>query len=193
MKRVTLIQFLVISLFISPLSAQSKQLICQSKTVLTLEGGYSDKNFALLSFNFIWNKFLVGLSSDYLTETGEAGELYTTINWSQNPEDRLSSGSYKTAPTTIQVGYNVIDNLYLGVGVGFGTATNYRNMYDKFHILGNDGYYSIQSKGEDFTQIKYFANYFIPLDKTIYATVNAQYATVSGIGIGVGIGMEIGR
>jgi len=158
---------------------------------MTFDMGFSSKNYMNFNFNVIYNKILFGFEYEMPLKTGVIGENYTTINWDQFPEDRQSSGMYVDNQICFQVGYNIIDKLVLGVGLGIGEEIYYRNMFDDFHILGSNGYYNLHKSGNILLQTKIFANYLIPINNKTYLLLNVQHTKLSGTGGGLGLGFKL--
>ena len=78
----------------------------------------------------------------------------------------------------------------LGAGVGIAVGTKYRNCFDEFHILGDNGnYYKTTSNGTT-GEFKVFAKYRFPT-KNPYPIcrfyISAQYSIRTGIGATIGI------
>lgn len=119
--------------------------------------------------------------------SGVNGENYTsTINWDEMSEDHKSQGDYYSI-YDFSVGYK-FSSFFIGGVVGYASKTAYRNCYDSYHILGNNGYYyktTTTGEGELNAGIK--AKYFIPLEtSSMLISVGLKATTVEGIGINVG-------
>lgn len=163
------------------------------KTCGYMDFGFSSKGYFPINGGVVMNKLLFGFGFEMSVNNGEEGEYYSEINWDEFPGDVVSSGQY-VEPFNLQLGYNLFGNLYCGVGLGFGEVIYYRNMYDNFHILGNNGSYYIDApSGKIEFQKKVFATYFIPTKNDLfpYMVLNLQYASISGFAgsIGVVVGM----
>lgn len=158
--------------------------------IISFDMGLTSKNYLNVNCNAIYNKILYGFEYEAILKTGEIGEYFSTINWDQFPEDRQSSGKYVDNLFCFQIGYNIIDKLVAGVGIGFGSEINYRNMYDDFHILGNNGYYYLNMSSKTLLQTKIFINYFIPIGEMVYIALNLQNTKLGGTGGGIGLGIR---
>jgi len=158
------------------------------KTCGYMDIGYSSKGYISYNGGAVMKKLLLGIGFDMSINSGEEGEYYSEINWDEFPGDIVSSGKY-IEPLFLQLGYNILGNLYCGVGLGFGEVIYYRNMYDNYHILGNNGSYYINApSGKIEFQKKVFATYFFPIKNDLfpYLVLNLQYATISGFAGSVG-------
>lgn len=158
--------------------------------IMSFDMGFTSNNYLNMNFNVVYNRVLYGFEYEMPLKSGEIGEYYSTINWDQFSEDRQSSGMFVDNLLCFQLGYNIIDKLVVGVGIGFGEEIYYRNMFDEFHILGNNGYYYLNKSGKVLLQTKVFVNYFIPLSEKYYLALNAQYTKLGGTGGGIGVGFK---
>ncbi len=111
---------------------------------------------------------------------GQKGEDYTeTINWDAFPEDHVSEGSYYT---TIDFGVGkYFEKVYFLGLVGVAKQTLYRNCFDSYHILGDNGDYYKRAKGINElnygVEVGYFKNNFI---------FGLHYTKFTGIGLKIG-------
>jgi len=155
-----------------------------------LDFGLSGNEYLNLNIDIVSKRFLYGFQYDFIRNSKIIGEDYTsTINWNQFPEDFVSSGKEITQIITFNFGYNIFEKFILGCGLGFGEDINYKNMYDNYHILGNNGYYHLIKEGEIKPQIKVFAKYFIPITKKFHISLSSQLTSLTGFGGSAGIGI----
>ncbi len=103
--------------------------------------GFSSKSYFLLDSYFATKKgltFKINMSADL--SRGLKGEDYTgTINWDAFPEDHITEGSFIN---TFDFGVGKSFNRFIILGLlGIAIETDYRNCFDKYHILGANGYY----------------------------------------------------
>ena len=189
MKKLLTVVFLV---FISKsISSQTESLEVSGPIHAGIDIGISPKGYVPFGIHFSsYNmKFQFGLSVAIPTQTGINGEEYTgTINWNEYPEDVISEGNYYL-PFSIDIGYKIYKGLVVGVGIGFGSQTIYKNMFDKLHILGYDGSYHIRAKGENIPEYKGFITYYIPreYDKLGSFFIKGYYSHIMGPGVSIGV------
>lgn len=119
------------------------------------------------------------------TSKGTKGELYETVNWDGLPEDHIKEGSYYT-PITFDLGYD-FNSFTVGIGAGVAIGTKYRNCFDDFHILGNNGSYYKEVKDGTSGEFKVFAKYRFQSKTGIHCYLGAQYTIKTGIGATIGI------
>ena len=173
MKKI-LLSIICLALWITSYSQQfGLSMGLTSKLYLPFDIHYATINGFGLKFNF---------SLDL--NPGTKGENYSsTINWDQFPEDHLNQGSYYT---TYDLGLGkYFENFYLLGLLGIAKETKYRNCFDDFHILGNNGYYYKQIIGKSDINLGgeiglIINNFLIGLHATIY----------SGIGLKIGYKLE---
>lgn len=142
--------------------------------------GYASEGYIPIDVHFLYKKMYYGLSPAIPVSKGTKGERYTTMNWDEFPEDHVEDGEYYT-PLTVDIGYN-ISSLTLGVGAGIAIGSKYRNCYDEFHILGNNGYYYKDFSGQTVGEFKAFAKYRFPSRSGIHCYLSVQYTVRTGIG-----------
>ena len=138
-----------------------------------------------MNFHLTYKKVYYGFSVAIPVSKGVKGDLYTVVNWDEMSEDHIDEGTYYT-PITFDVGYD-IKSFTIGAGIGIAVGTKYRNCYDKYHILGNNGaYYKEVSDGSS-GEFKVFAKYRFPSKSGIHCYLSAQYTIKTGIGATFGI------
>ena len=104
--------------------------------------------------------------------------------WDEYPEDHTGEGSYYT-PITFDLGYS-IKSLVIGVGAGPAIKTKYRNCFDDYHILGDNGYYYKEAKDGVSTDYKAFVKYKFSSQMGLHLYLSAQYTYRTGAGIVLG-------
>lgn len=127
--------------------------------------------------NGIGFKFNLGLPGS----PGTKGEDYSnTINWDQFSEDHRMESSYVT---TIDFGAGkVFKNFYFFGLLGVATETRFRNCFDKFHILGDNGYYFKTGDGTNHLNFGAETGYLFR-----YLSAGIHYSRYTGIGVKIGI------
>ena len=147
--------------------------------------GYASEGYMPMNFHLTYKKVYYGFSVAIPVSKGVKGDLYTVVNWDEMSEDHIDEGTYYT-PITFDVGYD-IKSFTIGAGIGIAVGTRYRNCYDKYHILGNNGaYYKEVSDGSS-GEFKVFAKYRFPSKSGIHCYLSAQYTIKTGIGATFGI------
>ena len=147
--------------------------------------GYASEGYMPMNFHLTYKKVYYGFSVAIPVSKGVKGDLYTVVNWDEMSEDHIDEGTYYT-PITFDVGYD-IKSFTIGAGIGIAVGTKYRNCYDKYHILGNNGaYYKEVSDGSS-GEFKVFAKYRFPSKSGIHCYLSAQYTIKTGIGATFGI------
>jgi hypothetical protein len=74
------------------------------------------------------------------TKFGTVGEQMQTIGWNEFTEDIYEKGSYYEY-IDFGIHYLLHKNILVGAAYGLGSETIFRNCYDRFEILGYDGFY----------------------------------------------------
>ncbi|MEA1886530.1 MAG: hypothetical protein U9N72_04905 [Bacteroidota bacterium] len=122
----------------------------------------------------MWNiKFIFGSQ----IPNGTEGEYYDTINWDEFSEDHIKEGSYWSR---IDLGIGkTFGNFYINGILGYAPKTLYRNCFDEFHILGDNGYYHKTVKGGGKINIGadlgvYIDKFYIGLDASTVGGINAK-------------------
>lgn len=147
--------------------------------------GYSQKGYMPVGLYVGINDMQYGLSIGAPLNVGTSGEHYSTINWDEYPEDIVGSGEYNY-PFIFSVARRVYDGLFLGAGIGFAPTVQYRNMYDNFHILGNNGSYHITNmEGNKMEYLGFISYHFAGQNNTNFF-VKAFYSDIMGIGASFG-------
>lgn len=147
-----------------------------SKTHIGAHIGYGVKGHLPIGISLQTNKVFYGFTYSPSISKGVKGESYTgTVNWDEFPEDHVSEGSYKES-FTVDLGYFVTDYLAIGGGLGYGYTMNYRNCYDEFNILGNNGSYYIEINKEGWLDAKLFLLYKFPVSSMFNMYVKAGYS-----------------
>lgn len=86
----------------------------------------------IMYFGFAWHHEIF---------KGVKGEYYDVINWDQFPEDHKDEGNYYNV-FLLKLGSNVKQqNSSFYINLGLNAETKYRNCFDDFHILGDNGKY----------------------------------------------------
>lgn len=170
-------------------NTKEKSNIPQRTSFFGVGFGYTSEGYIPVSIHYTHKKIYYGLSVAVPVSNGTKGENYNAgVNWDEMPEDVTEEGTYYT-PVTFDMGYDFKD-FTLGAGIGLAVGTKYRNCYDDFHILGNNGsYYKTISNGTT-GEFKIFAKYRFPT-KNPYPIcrfyISAQYSIRTGIGATLGI------
>jgi len=146
--------------------------------------GYDSKLHLLLDISYfdksgISGKFCVGLK----LPNGTEGKAYNTINWDQFPEDIIKEGSYYNT-YDFGLGYYFYDFYVFGI-VGFANKNLYRNNFDKFHILGDNGkYYLTLDQG---FYLNYGCEVGYKVKKFLISIVYSKYGEI-GLKCGISLG-----
>jgi hypothetical protein len=151
----------------------------QSMTNISVYYGTTNKFGGDL--NLITKKnFIFGFGFGTTLENGGVGEHYTTINFGQFPQDVYQVR--RTNGTSIygNVGYK-IKNLLIGTKIGVTSGMVYQNRFDRFKILGNNGYYYTSANSETKAMVGGFASYLIK-DKF---GPTLGYDTFNGVNFGI--------
>ncbi len=126
--------------------------------------GYSSDNFLSFQINSIGS-----LNSDVVYELGYTGEVVRgvdgedmseAVNWDEYPEDFENEGSYYSV-INFGIGFQLSKETYLMPKIGYAYQTKYRNMYDSYNILGDNGNYHITKKGESKINLGLEFNYLL--------------------------------
>ncbi len=146
--------------------------------------GYTSGGYLPINFHYTYKKVYYGFSVAFPLSKGTKGELYTVINWDENSEDHVKEGSYYT-PITFDMGYDFND-FTIGAGAGIAVGTKYRNCFDNYHILGNNGSYYKEVSNGTTGEFKIFAKYRFYSQTGIHCYLSAQYTIRTGIGATIG-------
>lgn len=148
--------------------------------------GYASEGYIPINFHLSYKKGYYGFSVGVPVSTGVKGkDMSAGVNWDESSEDHLDEGSYYTS-VTFDFGYN-IKNFTIGAGIGVAPKTKYRNCYDEYHILGNNGSYYKEVRDGSKGEFKIFAKYRLPSKTGIHCYLSAQYSLRTGIGAVIGI------
>lgn len=110
--------------------------------------GYSTQKYFSFELAYVTKSNLtIGYYMGFNMRPGTAGELYSTINWDEFSEDHYETGSYYD-PLGLALGY-IFKNFMATATIGFAKETVYRNCFDSYHILGNNGYYFKTVQGNE--------------------------------------------
>lgn len=167
---------------------KSKDEIPTKTSFIGIGLGYTSEGYIPINIHYTHKKVYYGISVAIPAPNGTKGENFNAgVNWDEMPEDLVEEGTYYT-PITFDMGYDFKD-FTLGAGIGLAIGTKYRNCFDEFHILGNNGnYYKTTSDGST-GEFKVFAKYRFPT-KNPYPIcrfyVSAQYSIRTGIGATIG-------
>lgn len=149
--------------------------------------GFSVEGHLPIGVSLQTNKLLYGFSFSPTIVKGVKGENYTgTVNWDEYPEDHVKEGSY-TQALTLDLGYFITERFAVGIGLGYGWTTYYRNCFDDLHILGNNGTYYIEAKGEGSVDGKAFVMYKFPISDYSSLYLQAGYDKYTSAFICIGI------
>ena len=146
--------------------------------------GFTSESFVPINLHVQYKKMYYGLSTALPVSKGTEGTKYDNINWDEIPEDHEGEGSYYT-PITFDLGYS-IKSLVVGIGVGPAMKTKYRNCYDDYHILGDNGAYYIEAKDGVSADYKAFIKYRFKSQMGIHLYLSAQYTYRTGVGVVLG-------
>lgn len=161
-----------------------KSDIPQKDWYLGLGMGFSTESYVPINFHVQYKKMHYGLSVCLPVSKGTEGERYETVNWDEYPEDHTGEGSYYT-PITFDLGYS-IKSFVIGVGAGPAVKTKYRNCFDDYHILGDNGYYYKEAKDGVSADYKAFVKYKFSSQMGLHLYLSAQYTYRTGAGIVLG-------
>ncbi len=149
--------------------------------------GFSSKDYFKAEALFGKDKVLVKFGIDSKRNNGTKGQYYSNINWDQFPTDVVSEGRY-TDFVNLGFDYFIIKELNLGFSLGFGKEVKYRNCFDNFHILGDNGeYYKEIYTGNKPTNIMFDANYSYFSENNPFAlNLGVSYGSLTGVGFNMG-------
>lgn len=120
---------------------------------------------------------------------GARGELYNNINWDEMPEDHQSEGEFFELVLNGAIGYKYKSVMFAGI-LGYANNSRYRNAYDSFHILGNNGeYYKTTSASGDKANVGVKFKYFIDLEGATpwWLSLGVKATNVEGVGLSLGL------
>lgn len=137
-----------------------------------VELGYGINGHVPFNISFEHNRIYYGLTFNLSVDKGVKGKRYEKFNWDEFPEDHRSEGNYKQS-FTVDLGYR-IKHFVIGAGIGFLFDVDYRNCYDNFHILGNNGEYYKEKNSSGF-DAKIFALYNFSMNKNCRTYLKAGY------------------
>lgn len=126
----------------------STLFICSNGYTQGLSFGIGYGTTRMMSFEFGYiapNKMIYDFKYGIRIPSGTIGKLYTVINWDEFPQDVYKDGNYWTT-YDISVGRR-FNKFFIAGLLGYSTEILYRNCYDDFHILGDNGYYHKQITG----------------------------------------------
>ena len=147
--------------------------------------GYSTDNYASFQINSMGS-----LNNDVIYELGYTSELVRgidgedmseSVNWDEFPEDFENEGSYYSV-INFGVGFKLSKETYLMPKIGYAYETKYRNQYDDYNILGDNGNYYITQEGKNKINLGLEFNYL--LDKGWFLGVEANL--IGGLGGSLG-------
>jgi hypothetical protein len=153
--------------------------------------GYSSSMMLNMNVDYISPSNVVySLDGGIALPNGTKGEEYSTVNWSEYPEDVIEEGEYYNI-INLGVGYKFEKFAVLGL-IGYADETLYRNGYDDYNILGDDGSYYKTTKGDNGKlNVGIKGKYFIPIESglssSMYFTLGAQLTLVGGAGLNIGL------
>jgi hypothetical protein len=147
--------------------------------------GYASGGYVPINFHYTHNKVYYGFSVSFPVSKGTEGERYKTINWDELSEDHVKEGSYYT-PITFDFGCD-FNSFTVGIGLGVAIGTKYRNCFDDFHILGDNGSYYKEVKEGISGEFKVFAKYRLQSRTGIHYYLGAQYTVKTGVGVTIGV------
>jgi len=173
MKKLYLLFFFLTGLVPTYSQQMGMSLGLSSKLFLPLDIHYAGSNGFGIKFNFSNN-----------LNKGTEGEDYTsTINWDQFPEDHVKNGAYYT---TYDLGLGkYFENFYVLGMLGLARETLFRNCFDDFHILGDNGYYYKQTAGS--TDINIGAEIGLIKNNFLFGIHATRF---TGIGIKIGYAFD---
>ncbi len=156
---------------------------------LSLEGGYSVKQYVPIGISYEKNGIIGGLQIAVPSQgMGWGPDFSETINWNSKSDPIDKEGTF-WLPVTLDVAKRINSSWALGVGMGYAVRIKYRNFYDtynneKYHIKTYDG-----GKGE----AKVFAIYHFRTrwehdGRKSGWYLKGQYGLLTGPGLCVGWG-----
>ena len=122
---------------------------------------FGTKNKVGGEVNFVTKKnllFGVGLSASL--EKGGVGETYSNISFNEFPQDIYETKTTDGISFYGTIGYR-IKNLLIGSKLGMTTRMIYQNRYDRFKILGTNGYYNTSAVSENGVLYGGFVSYLV--------------------------------
>lgn len=140
-----------------------------SKQVLRFDCNYAGKN------NMVY-----GVSFGGKFPSGSKGEYYSNIGWNEFNEDVTKVGKYNIVMNGF-VGYKVKNIIFGGI-LGFSEDVLYKNCYDGYEILGNNGKYYLTRADKIDPNIGLSLKYI--KDNVI---INTYYTNMEGLGFGIGL------
>lgn len=126
---------IVFGIFLIPMKTSA-----QTPIFIGMNGKITNNQQFGFDFKFGYKSTVLNFGFTRPNKLGTIGEQMQTIGWNEFPEDIYEKGSY----------YEYIDfglhhllhkNILIGATYGLGSETIFRNCYDRFEILGNDGFY----------------------------------------------------
>ena len=178
----------IVLLFTSVKLSSQNSVLYDSDFRFGFDVGYSVEGYLPMSLYFGKDKMVYGFTLGSPVGTGQKGEYFSNINWDEYPEDIVNSGSFYY-PFTVDIGYSISEHFIIGGGLGYAVRLNYRNMYDDFHILGDNGSYHITVTDGGVPEIKVFGQYIFPSESYIKVYIKGFYS--NNMGPGGAIGFEL--
>ena len=144
------------------------------------------KNFGL-DFKLGYKSVLMNIGFTTPLKKDFVGTRMNNIGWNQFPEDHYKQGAYYEF-TDLGLHYLIHKNIIIGAKVGLGKETVFRNCYDRFEILGNDGYYyMMRSSGNRKNNIGFDVDYVWNAPNSgISVLAGLSWSTIYKTGISIG-------
>ncbi len=147
-----------------------------------------------INLNMTIQRWIVGLSVGTGNFWDLKGKNYSgNVGWNEYPSDNTKDRGKYNQMVDVSVGYHIWKNIAFGVGLGYVLESDYKNMYDKSHILTNSGDYHLKARNGGSFAGRVFVNCYLPLDRmgTYYILLSPQYSTYYNFAASVGIGFAL--
>jgi hypothetical protein len=148
--------------------------------MMNMSTHYGSNNFFGFDIS-VGKKVTYGLGLSIYIGKSSVGQEFTNFHWSKYSSDVYEKISAPNISLYGIVGYKPIPNLIIQGNLGMGTKLNYYNAYDKYKILGTNGfYYTTTDAGTTLLvggSVQYIFNKVSPY---------VGYDTFNGIKVGVG-------
>jgi hypothetical protein len=120
---------------------------------------YAMTNKLGLDFKLGYQSVIFNVGFTTQLNKGLEGEQMNNVGWRQFPEDQYKKGTYYEF-VDLGIHYLLHKNILIGAKIGLGSETEYWNCYDRFEILGNNGYYYKSRKsGNEKTNLGFDLDY----------------------------------
>lgn len=162
---------------------------------MDLMAGYPIKKGNVpITMSMTINKCIINLSVGLPLNNGRVGPDYgDVVGWNEYPEDETGKEDEYSFPIELGLGYRIWKNIAVGVGVAYVQEYRFKNMYDEYNILGDNGYYHLSNKYDSSIAANVFVNIYIPLNSTgsAYLVVQPKYSSYYDFILSGGFGFTL--